>query len=104
MNWLTKVLLTILTVFSIGMLLFRCGIIPPLLGEAENVIFWVFDLPRVITCPGRTTICLERCYQKDVVKMHKEPRIAEIMPKLMEFFFNIFAPLKIKKGHNPKSP
>lgn len=36
MNWLTKVLLTILTVFSIGMLLFRCGIIPPLLGEAEN--------------------------------------------------------------------
>jgi hypothetical protein len=42
------------------------------LGEAENVIFWVFDLPRVITCPGRTTICLEHCYQKDVVKMHKE--------------------------------
>jgi hypothetical protein len=42
------------------------------LGEAENVIFWVFDLPRDITCPGRTNICLEHCYQKDVVKMHKE--------------------------------
>ena len=41
------------------------------LGENDQVKFWVFDIPRMITCPGATTKCKEHCYQIGVGNMHK---------------------------------
>lgn len=41
------------------------------LGSTKNIKFWVFNLPRLITCPGRTPICTRDCYQIDPEQMLK---------------------------------
>ena len=41
------------------------------LGGNDNIKFEVFDLPRLITCPGSTEICRKNCYQIKITNMHK---------------------------------
>jgi hypothetical protein len=36
-----------------------------------NVKFFVFDLPRLITCPGATEQCRKNCYQKTSEEWHR---------------------------------
>ncbi len=41
------------------------------LGSSKDVVYKIFDLPRKLTCYGRTPICEKTCYQVRVEKMHK---------------------------------
>ncbi len=41
------------------------------LGRNEEIIFWVFNLPRILTCPERTKICEKECYQGPVENILK---------------------------------
>lgn len=41
------------------------------LGSTREVSYRIFDLPKEITCPGRTPICEKECYQDACEKMHK---------------------------------
>lgn len=41
------------------------------LGSNKDTRFEVFDLPRLISCPGATDICRRHCYQINPEKMHR---------------------------------
>lgn len=42
------------------------------LGKNDEVKFFTFNLPRIMTCPGRTGICSENCYQEISENMIKQ--------------------------------
>ena len=42
------------------------------LGKTDEVRYEIFDLPKGLTCPGKTKQCSEGCYQGQVEKMYKK--------------------------------
>lgn len=40
--------------------------------KEEGVKFYTFSLPRILSCPGSTTICQMRCYQRTPEEMLKQ--------------------------------
>lgn len=75
------------------------------LGSTKAVKYKIFDLPKKLTCPGRTAICEANCYQDACEKMLKKENedSAILCARKLNWFYSLQDDFEKKMVHELKS-